>query len=177
MNDKKKRREFSRAYREYYPIVFNTIYKRTGKLEDTEDICHEVFIGFYNNLEDIREIGKWLMGTAKNQISMFYRNKSEKIKDRSDIKDIEDSIDYAFENGLKDLRIIIEQEIENPDNYRDETEKSLFELIAILKYSYREAALQLGLSVRQLRYRYARITERIVDSLKKRGIESIEDLL
>lgn len=177
MNSTKKKKYFDKLYKEYYVFIFNAIYKRTGSLENSEDICQEVFIAFYHNLEKIREMRKWLMGTAKNQISLFYRSKKKQSENKADLEEIEDDIKYSFENGTRDLRIVLKNEIENSNNYESEIDRSVFDLIAVYKYSYKETANQLGLTPRKVRYKYAKITEKIVNNLKKSGIQGIENLL
>jgi RNA polymerase sigma-70 factor, ECF subfamily len=176
MGNKKKRNSFTRAYNDYYPLVYNRVYKLCGKREDTEDICHEVFLLFYKKFEEIDEKRNWLMAVARNQTAMYYRKKKNKKSD-IDIKEFENDITHSFVNGTKELRIILSDEIKNPANYSDETEQTLFELIALLKYSYKEAAEQLGLSQRQIAYRYEKITKRIVDNLRVKGLKKVDDLL
>ena len=80
---------------------------------------------------------------------------------------MEDDINLAFENGARDMRIIINEAIEHGDNYRDEKDRILFDLIAINGYTYEEAAKQLGLTKRQAFYRYQQVSRRIVDYLNR----------
>lgn len=176
MGDKKKIRLFTRAYNDYYPLVYNRIYKICGRREDTEDICHEVFLLFYNKFEEIDEKRNWLMAVARNQTAMYFRSKKNKGND-FDINELDNDLKHSFVNGTKELRIILGDEINNPENYDDETEQTLFELIALLKYTYEEAAKQLGLSKRQVAYKYEKITKRIVDNLRGKGLKKVDDLL
>ena len=90
---------------------------------------------------------------------------------------MEDDVHLAFENGSRDIRIIINEALEHAGNYRDEKDRILFDLIAINQYTYEEAAKELGMTGRQAFYRYQQVSRRIVDYLNKRGITRIEDLL
>ena len=82
-----------------------------------------------------------------------------------------------FVNGFRDARIIINEAIEDLNNFDNEDEAALFDLIAIRNFTYIEAGKQLGLSKRQAQYRYGRIVEKLLFALKKKGINSLEDLL
>ena len=72
---------------------------------------------------------------------------------------------------------IINDTIEDINNYHGENEMAMFDLIAIRNFTYEEAGAQLGLSKRQVRYKYYKIVKRLLGELKKKGINSLEDLL
>src|SRR4030042_1531939 len=95
----------------------------------------------------------------------------------SRVGNMEDDIHFAFENGFRDMRIIIHEAIENDQNYNNEKERISFELIAINNYTYDQAAKHLGLTKRQVVYKYQQVSRRILDRLRERGITRIEDLL
>ena len=63
------------------------------------------------------------------------------------------------------------------DNFKNNSEKILYDLIAILNYSFSETARKMNLTKRQVQYKYHNITRRILHNFKKKGIASIEDLL
>ena len=173
----KKEREFRRSYSDYYAAVLGALYRRVGNMEDAEDICHELFVSYYHKFDEVRDPRSWLFGAMKFSISNYYRKKSGEDRAHVDIDNMEDDINLAFENGARDMRIIINEAIGNDGNYRDEKDRLLFDLIAINGYTYDEAARQLGLTRRQAFYRYQQVTRRIVDYLGRRGISRIEDLL
>lgn len=177
MRFKSKDKIFREAYSNYYPLVYNVVYKKVGAIEDTEDICHDVFVAFYNSLEEIENHKNWLYGTINNIVCNYYNRKGLAAPDVAGMDEIADSIKYAFENGARDIRIIINEAIDCDENYKDEKEKILFELIALKGFSYEQAGRQLGLTRRRAEYRYSRIVRRIIDYLKDRGISNIEDLL
>jgi RNA polymerase sigma factor (sigma-70 family) len=177
MRKSSKEKEFRKAYSDYYPVIVNAIYSRVGNLEDAEDICHEIFVHFYNKYEEIQDCRKWLFGAIKYGISNFYRKKGASDKGNVNIDSIDFDKNLAFENGFRDIRIIINETIEDESNYQDEKERILFDLVAINKYTYEQAAKQLGWSTRQVAYRYQQISKRIVSCLKQKGITRIEDLI
>lgn len=173
----KKEREFRRSYSDYHAMVLNALYLRVGNMEDAEDICHEIFVSYYRKFDEVRDARSWLFGAMKFCISNFYRKKTVADQATIDINNMEDDINLAFENGERDLRIIINEALEHGENYKDEKDRILFDLVAINKYTYEEAAKELGLTARQAFYRYQQVSRRIVDYLNKRGITRIEDLL
>jgi len=173
----KKEREFRKSYSDYYPLILNSIYYRVKNREDAEDICHEVFVNYYRKFDEVRDPRSWLIGAVKFCISNYYRKREGSGAASVDIADMEDDVHLAFENGLRDIRIIIHDAIEDPGNYHDEKERILFDLIAINHYTYDQAAEHLGMTRRQAAYRYQQVSRRILDHLKERGITKLEDLL
>ena len=173
----KKEREFRKSYSDYYPMILNALYARVGNREDAEDICHEIFVSFYRKFDEVRDPRSWLFGAMKFCISNYYRKGEGSDTGSIDIDNIEDDVHLAFENGFRDIRIIIHDAIEDRGNYRDEKERILFDLVAINNYSYDQAAKHLGLTKRQAHYKYQQVSRRILERLKDRGITRIEDLL
>lgn len=173
----KKEREFKAMYNDLYPLIVNTLYNRVRNMEDAEDICHEIFVSYYNKYDGIVDARSWLFGAIKYSVSNYYRRKKSAGAESVDLDAIEDSIHVAYENGFRDTRIILYQAIENDENYRDRTERALFDLIAINKYTFENAARHLGLTKRQAVYKYEQVSRRILQYLKDRGISTIEDLL
>jgi RNA polymerase sigma factor (sigma-70 family) len=173
----KKDREFRKSYSDYYPMILNSLYHRVKNREDAEDICHEIFVNYYRKFDEVRDPRSWLVGAMRFCISNYYRKKEGSGASTVDIADVEEDVHLAFENGFRDMRIIIHDAIENPANYDDEKERILFDLIAINKYTYDEVAQHLGLTRRQAAYKYQQVSRRILDRLKERGITKIEDLL
>jgi RNA polymerase sigma factor (sigma-70 family) len=171
-----KRKEFRDSYTRYYPLVFSVLYSKLNKREDTEDICQEVFIKYYNNFETIENARNWLLTALRFEINNYYRKKTNR-EDTVDIDDINDSINVAFENGFRDSRIILHEAIENMENFNDEKEKVLFDLIALYDFTYKEAAKYLGMTKSQAEYKYTVIEKRIVSYLQSKNIKGIDDLL
>ncbi len=167
-------RDYTEAYSNFYTYVFSAVYSRIGNVDDTKDICQEIFLRFYNKFDEIENHRKWLMGTIRNVMLEFFRRKESKEHASGDMFD---DVSLTFVNGFKDTRLIIEDAIENMDNYENESDKILFDLIAVHNYTYAQAGESLGLNKHQIRYRYGIIQNKITDYLKKRGVTSLDDLL
>ena len=95
----------------------------------------------------------------------------------SHIDDILNGVSLTFVNGLKHARVIISEAIEKGEVFENDTDRTLFDLIAVYTYSYTEAGKELGLTKRQVEYKYTQIVMKIKDHLKKKGINNLEDLL
>lgn len=169
-----KNREFAESYNNYYPILFCSVYSKVANYADAEDICQEIFIKFHEKYDTIENKRKWLFGALRFEVMKYYR----KIKPEfADPEKLFQDIGLNFVNGFRDARIIINDAIEDLNNFDSETDAALFDLIAIRNFTYVEAGKQLGFSKRQTQYRYKKIIEKLLDTLKKKGINNIEDLL
>ena len=166
--------EFSEVYSNYYSVVYSAVYTKVGNSEDTEDITQEVFIRYYKKMDEIENSRKWLYGALKLVVLEYYRKK--KPAD-FDIDEVFSDIALTFVNGFRDTRIIINEAIEEMDNYKDDIDRIIFDLIAVQNFTYKNAGKQLGLTRIQVRYRYGLIVRSIKDSLRKKGIKSLEELL
>ena len=168
---------YRKAYCEYYPIVYSVLLSRLRNGDDAEDICQEVFIRFLDNFDSIESHRGWLLKAIEIEISNYYRKKSSRNDEAVDVAEFVNDINLAFENGFRDARIVINEAIENMENYDSEEDRTLFDLIAVYGFSYKEAGKYLGMTRWQAEYRYGQIEARIVDYLKKMGIKEVFDLL
>ena len=105
-----------------------------------------------------------------------YRYYEKQSKNSENIDKMFQDIALTFTNGFRDTRIIINDAIENTE--MSDEERLIFEYIAVYNYSYSNTGTILGLSKRQIGYRYLKIVSSILEYLKAHhGIEGIEDLL
>jgi RNA polymerase sigma factor (sigma-70 family) len=172
-----KKTEFRRAYAEYYPLVFSAAYVKTGNREDAEDICHDVFIRFFNHFDEIEKHRGWLMKAVSFEISNYRSRKANRVSECADIDDFSNDSHLSYVNGFRDSRIIIQEVIADEANFESEREMLLFELIAVYDFSYREAGKYLTMTRWQAEYMYRKISDRIMNQLRKRGVKGIGDLL
>lgn len=170
----KKRDLFTEAYYQYYTVVFNAIYVKVNSVDDAEDICQEVFVRFYNKIDEIQNIKQWLYGTLKLVVLEYYRKRTT---DQVNIDDVFNDVALTFVNGMRESRIIISEAINSIDSQLDDEERTVFELIAFYNYTYKETAKHLGMTLRMVEYRYCRIVDRIMDYLRKKGIKEMDELL
>lgn len=167
-----KRDRFSQLFAEYYQMVYNAVYPKVGSVNDTEDICQEVFIALYNHLDEIENVRAWLYGTLKNVVLQYYRRKYSRDDKTCDL--FED-ITLSFVNGFRDTRILVASVLE--DVLGNDEERNIMELVAFHGYSYSETAKLLGVTKRKVDYVYNSIARKILFHLKERGVSRIEDIL
>jgi RNA polymerase sigma factor (sigma-70 family) len=163
--------EFSQAYMEYYPLLLSSLLTKIGNPDEARDICQEVFIIFLEKYETIQNKRAWLYGTLKNVVYQHYAKKKPDV----DINQVFDDEGLAFVNGSRDARIMIAEAIEHVEC--TEEDRILLDLIAIHDYSYGSVAEILGLSRRQVEYRYGQLAKSILEYLKSRGIKDLAELL
>lgn len=178
--DDPKLEKFNRFYDSFYSLIFSIVLSKVNNYHDAEDICQEVFLRFYRKLGEIEEPRKWLLGCLRIVVMDFY-----KLKNRSeeDIDALFNDISMGYVNGFREARIIISQIIEEVSDESDKSDEeggsdaSIFNLIAINRYSIVEASRHLKLNYKQTRYRYNRICEKIISRLREKGIKELGDLL
>jgi len=168
-------KRFREAYNDYCALILSTLYMRLRSREDAEDICQEVFASCLKKIEEIQDIRKWLFGALRLEIANYYRKKGMSLDGQVDIDDVLNDPHLAFENGQREMRLILAEAIGNDENFRNEKERALFELIAVFGYTQQEAGRELGLSRRQAGYAYAQIIRRIMNYLKAKGISGVGD--
>jgi RNA polymerase sigma-70 factor (ECF subfamily) len=174
LSEKEKRALFTRVYSDNYPRVFSAVYIRVGNQDDAKDICQEVFYRLYQRFDEVENMPGWLFKALKLVVLEYYRRKG---KDVENIDDVLNDIGMTFVNVFRDARIIIKEAIDNMGHFLDDKEKIIFDLIAVHNFSYREAARELGITRRQVEYRYTQMAGRILAYLRTRGIQNLEDLL
>lgn len=167
-----KRRALVDAYNKYYALVYSELYAKISDVHIAEDLSHEIFIIMFEKFDTIENIRKWIYGAIKNTLRSYYRKNDIKILDLDNVcsdKKLE------FSNGMKDSRILLEHIINNLD--LDDTEKIIFDMLARYNRNNKETAICVSMSIRQVRYIYLKIRQKILYELQKKGIESIEALL
>jgi RNA polymerase sigma factor (sigma-70 family) len=163
--------EFTQAYMEYYPLLLSSLLTRVGNPEEARDLCQEVFIIFLEKYSTIQNKRAWLFGTLKNVVYQHYARKKPDV----DIDEVFNDEGLAFTNGARDARILIGEAIEQVDC--TEEDRILLDLIAIHDYSYGNVAEILGLTRRQVEYKYGQLAKSILEYLKSKGIKDLAELL
>ncbi len=170
-----RRNRLTEIYADYYPVVFGAVLTKVGNRDDTKDICQEVFIRLFNKMDDVENVRRWLFSALKLVVLEYFREKKKNTG--LNIDDVFTDVGLTFVNGFRDARIIINEAIEDMENYRNEEERVIFDLIAVNNFTYGDAAKITGMTRRQVEYRYGLIVDRILEYLAKNGIKDISDLL
>ncbi len=172
-----KDREFMKCYAENYPVVLGFLISKVGSIDDAEDICQEVFIRLYGNIENVREKRSWLFTAARFEITNYFNKKGTARSDAENIDDYHDDPVLAEEDNFAENRIIIREVIEDESNFSDEKEKVLFDMITIYRFSYKEAGKYLDMTRWQAEYKYRQIEKRILSKLNEKGIKELGNLI
>ncbi|HNX25289.1 MAG TPA: sigma-70 family RNA polymerase sigma factor [Spirochaetota bacterium] len=167
-------KKFTDIYSDFYSVVYNGIYAKIRNADISGDLAQEVFTRFYEKMDEVENPRKWLLGALRYVLLEHYKKNSVGTLDIDEIF-FDTNIQYV--NGFRDTRIILQEAFDTSENYKDERDRIIYELIAIKNYSYEEVARLMGLTKRQVNYKYKSVVDRIVDYLKKRGINNLEELL
>jgi DNA-directed RNA polymerase specialized sigma24 family protein len=165
---------FTSIYNEYYALIFSTAYSRLKNIEESRDVSQEVFTRFFAKMPESDNHRRWLL-SALNFVILEHYKKNKTAE--TDIDDVIDDIKVSDFDGMRDTKIIISETLNNPELFEDTNAKTLFDLIAIYRYTFKEAGEALGITERQAKYRYKHTAHGIVDYLKMKGISGMEDLL
>jgi len=167
--------KFIEVYSDYYPVIFGSVCSRINGIDDAEDITQEIFLRFYRKIEEVENPRKWLFGTMKLVLFEFYRSRKE---DATDIDELQNDVSLSFVNGMRDLRMLLNEVLDDSEVFNnDEKNRIIFDLVAVQKYTLEEAAKEVGMSRDQVKYRYSLINRSILNTLKKRGVSNLEELI
>ena len=86
-----------------------------------------------------------------------------------------DDVKLTYANGFRDTRIILSEAMENIAC--DEQERIILDLIATHNFTYKHVSELLGLTFRQVNYKYSQMVKKINEYLAGKGIRDIEELL
>ncbi|MCP4131702.1 MAG: RNA polymerase sigma factor [bacterium] len=170
---KNKNKEFTENYTKYYPLIFGFIYKKLFDFDIANDLVQEVFINFFSNMEKVNNPKYWLFGTAQNLLCHHYRKEKKTVYD-TPISEESGYSDRSFNNESQETRFILDEAI---DAISGSENRDLFNLVAVHEYTYEKAGKQLGLSLRQVKYRYNLIIRDLLHFLRKKEIRTINDIL
>lgn len=165
---------FTAVYSDYYALVYSVIFSKLNNADEAEDICQEVFMRLYERFAEVREPRKWLYGAMRLVMLEHFRKKRGADVN---IDDLLDDVSMGYVNGFREARIIIRQALNDMNNYENAEDRIAFELIAVHNFTYREAAEQMGITEHKIRYKYNRVSERLLAYLRARGVKGLEDLL
>ncbi len=165
---------FIEVYDSYYSLLFSTVYSRVNNYHDAEDICQEVFIRFLDNFDKVENPRKWIFGCMRLVVFDHYKTKK---KSAVNVDELFDDIGMGYVNGFRDARMTIRQAMDEICSERGDVDSSLFELVAVYNYSFVQASRHLKLNYKQARYRYNVFAGLVLQRLKEKGINNIEDLL
>jgi RNA polymerase sigma-70 factor (ECF subfamily) len=143
--------KYAELIERYQRLVVHIVYRMVGSNIDREEICQEVFIKVFHNLESFNfnaKLSTWIAKIAHNHcINYLRKQKLELIEDVSQMENENDngfsgaSFSPEIASEQKDLAKIIRQEIEKlPQKYR-----TIITLYHLDEFSYKEIGRVLDL--------------------------------
>jgi RNA polymerase sigma factor (sigma-70 family) len=167
---------FTEMYSDFYPTVYSLLYSSVKDHYQTDDLCQEVFMRYFKKYNEINNHRSWILGTMRFVLIEHFRNRNGHTND-VDLDSALDDVKMTFVNGFRDTRIMIEEALDSLGYFGDERNRTLFDLIALYQYTYKDAGKYLGMTERQVRYKYSLIVQKLMDHFKEKGIHGLEDLL
>jgi RNA polymerase sigma-70 factor (ECF subfamily) len=77
------RRAFALLYDQFAPLVRSVAYDASGRLQEAEDLCQEVFLHVYRNLNQLRDDARfpgWLMAITRRLCASWGRMRQRSIE-------------------------------------------------------------------------------------------------
>lgn len=165
---------FREAYESCYSPVFCAILAKTGSYEDSEDLAQEVFMRFYQKIDEVETPRAWIYGAMRNVLMDHFKKRRDPGED---IEQFLDDVSLGYVNGFREGRMVIMDTLKDGSLYGSDLDKSLFDLVSFHGFTVAEAARHCGVSYMQARYSFSQTGKAVIDALKKKGISKLEDLL
>jgi RNA polymerase sigma factor (sigma-70 family) len=159
---------FRRVYETVYPIIIRIVYRITGSLEVSEEICHEAFIKYLDRIQSIpdpEQAKYWLIRVSKNLALNNEKRRGREIrayeKASRNSPSSEESGEHSFfkQESLSGIQAAIQA---LPENLR---------VVLVMKeygdLSYREIGTVLGISEGNVKVRAFRAREKLAEILKR----------
>jgi RNA polymerase sigma-70 factor (ECF subfamily) len=162
---------YNEIFVKYYSIVLSEVHKYVDSEDDAEDIVQNVFIKYYEKMDEVLIAKSWLYGAARFEVKNYYRK-----KDRNKTMDINivcESAECLYQDSMLDARLVLGDVIDS----MEKDDQKMFDMIAVRRLTFKEMANTFGYSARQVRYRYSAVEKEILDILRKHGIYKLDDIL
>ena len=172
--DNKSLLRFKDVYDGLYSLIFSLIYSKISNFDEAEDLTQELFVRLCKKFNEVNDPKAWLFGAMRIILLDYFKEKGRK---EDDIEGIIDDQRMGIVNEFRDARIVIEEILSDSTTGISDTDRTIFELVAIHDYSFAEASRHIGLSYRQVRYAFQTTARKLLDLLRMRGIAKLEDLL
>ena len=147
---------FKDIYEEYYKLVYFCVANFVSNKEDAEDITSEVFINFFNHLDNIKLEGNikyYLTRSARNLSINFLKKNSKQIE----IKEIEKTLGYEIH--YTDLISIVKENL-------SDLERECVISHILEGYSLKEIAKEKRININTIKSVYRRALFKLKSLLK-----------
>lgn len=172
-----KEQRFTQVYRRRKNLILRYSYSKTQDLEAAEEICQDVFLHYYEKIEQIQEdlVKAWLLLCAKRKCIDYWRKRQNRQESSVGETAV---LEVISENNLERVVDHVIQEnfawkILGELRQKNETWYQVIEAVCICEMEQEEAAASLGISVQVLRARLFRARKFI----RQEYLKEYKDLL
>lgn len=172
-----KEQRFTQVYRRRKNLILRYAYSKTQDLEAAEEICQDVFLHYYEKIEQIQEdlVKAWLLLCAKRKCIDYWRKRQNRQESSVGETAV---LEVISENNLERVVDHVIQEnfawkILGELRQKNETWYQVIEAVCICEMEQEEAAAFLGISVQVLRARLFRARKFI----RQEYLKEYKDLL
>lgn len=172
-----KEQRFTQVYRRRKNLILRYAYSKTQDLEAAEEICQDVFLHYYEKIEQIQEdlVKAWLLLCAKRKCIDYWRKRQNRQESSVGETAV---LEVISENNLERVVDHVIQEnfawkILGELRQKNETWYQVIEAVSICEMEQEEAAASLGISVQVLRARLFRARKFI----RQEYLKEYKDLL
>ncbi|HIS30019.1 MAG TPA: sigma-70 family RNA polymerase sigma factor [Candidatus Limivivens intestinipullorum] len=172
-----KEQRFTQVYRRRKNLILRYAYSKTQDLEAAEEICQDVFLHYYEKIEQIQEdlVKAWLLLCAKRKCIDYWRKRQNRQESSVGETAV---LEVISENNLERVVDHVIQEnfawkILGELRQKNETWYQVIEAVCICEMEQEEAAASLGISVQVLRARLFRARKFI----RQEYLKEYKDLL
>ena len=159
--------QFTLLYNRYKKNLYNFLLRLSGDKMIAEDIVQSVFLKFYENFENIKNIESanyWLFRTARNEYYNYYRkNKNKSEIDENFLENRKDEYDLETYIEIKEFKSLILTEL----NKMDEDQKEVYLLKEYGGLSYKEISETLAIDVSLVKSRLYKVRQKLINKISK----------
>ena len=153
---------FEDLYEEYYQPLLHYLYKKTGNMQDAEDLTSETFLYCYRSYDQYdpekSAVSTWVYLVANSRLKNHYRDKREHVE-ISELENLLPAGETDMERAayLEQLRSFLAERLAN----LPERQQQVIALRFFQEKDYAEIAEELGISAGNARVILSRALDRL----------------
>lgn len=146
--------EFDQIFRDWYFPVRNSVYYKTGDMQEAEDITQETFLKIWERKDtiNIQTVGPLLFKISRNLFLNSVEHSKVTLKFKTDYQAIHHSDSPDFELEMKEF----DQRLKESLAELDEKHRTVFLMNRIDDLTYSQIAENLGISVKAIEKRMSK---------------------